>query len=77
MKPVFLAVASLACLVLGIGALLIAIDIRQSAPGTTGFMPGLPFALLSAVLMGIGVVAGVLAWIEFEADRDREARGGR
>lgn len=76
MKPVYLAAASLACLALGIGALLTAIDIRQSAPGTSGFMPGLPFALMSAVLIGLFVAAAVLAWIEFEADRDRKARGG-
>lgn len=77
MKPALLAAGSVLCIVLAIVALWVAIDIRQSAPGTTGFMPGLPFALMSAVLLGLGVVAGILAWIEFAADRQSEARGER
>jgi Ca2+/Na+ antiporter len=76
-KPLILAAGCVICLVVGVVALLVAIDIRQTAPGTTGFMPGLPFALMSAVLIGFSVVAGILAWIEFAAARESEVGGGR
>lgn len=76
-KPLILAAGCVICLVAGVMALLVAIDIRQTTPGITGFMPGLPFALMSAVLLGFGVVAGILAWMEFAAEREGEVRGGR